>query len=47
MKRVFKEYSLILIGAFLLGVGINLFLVPFKLSSGGVGGVWGCDALSI
>ena len=39
MKRVFKEYSLILIGAFLLGVGINLFLVPFKLSSGGVGGV--------
>ena len=39
MKKAFWEYFLIIVGAFLLGVGINLFLVPFKLSSGGVGGV--------
>ena len=39
MKKAFWEYFLIIAGAFLLGVGINLFLVPFKLSSGGVGGV--------
>ena len=37
MKRIIKEYGLILIGAFLIGVGLDVFLSPFQLSSGGVG----------
>jgi uncharacterized membrane-anchored protein YitT (DUF2179 family) len=39
MRKHLRDYFFILTGSCLLGVGISLFLVPFKLSSGGVGGI--------
>ena len=39
MRKHLRDYFFILAGACLLSVGISLFLVPFKLSSGGVGGI--------
>ena len=36
-KKIVKEYLSIAIGAFLLAVGMNMFLVPLQLSSGGIG----------
>ncbi len=36
-KNAFLEYALICAGTFLLSLGMNMFLVPMKLSSGGVG----------
>ena len=38
-KRVFTEYVLIAFGALILAVGLNQFLVPVKLSTGGIGSV--------
>ena len=37
MKKYIKEFSVIFIGAFFVALGLNMFLVPFKLSSGGIG----------
>ncbi len=37
MKKRIKDYSLILVGALILAVGLNIFLVPIKLSAGGIG----------
>ena len=37
MKKIIKDYSLIALGAALIALGMNLFLVPIQLSSGGVG----------
>ncbi len=36
-KKFFADYSLITVGAFLVAAGLQLFLVPFKYSSGGIG----------
>lgn len=38
-KRVIKEYVFIALGSFVLAVGLNQFLVPVKLSTGGIGSV--------
>lgn len=37
MKRKIKEYGFVLVGSFLAAWGLNMFLVPFQLSSGGIG----------
>ena len=37
MKRIVREYSLVIMGSFFVAAGLDLFLVPFNLSSGGVG----------
>lgn len=39
MKKHFLDYSIITLGTLILSLGINLFLVPLKLSPGGVSGV--------
>lgn len=33
------EYSLVILGSFLIAIGFNLFLLPNKVASGGVGGI--------
>lgn len=38
MKKVFS-YIMIVLGAFIFAVGLNVFLVPQKLSTGGVSGI--------
>ena len=37
MKKQIKDYSLIIVGASFIAAGLQLFLVPFKYSSGGIG----------
>ncbi|MBO5909253.1 MAG: YitT family protein [Clostridia bacterium] len=37
LKKIIKEYLSVAIGAFLLAAGINMFLLPLQLSSGGIG----------
>lgn len=39
MKKFFIDYLYIAIGAFILSVAVNCFLVPCKISTGGVSGV--------
>ena len=39
MKKTMKSYLFIAIGAFLLAAGLNMFLVPCKISSGGVSSI--------
>lgn len=39
IKRIVKEYLFIFIGSFLLAAGMNMFLVPLQLSSGGIGSI--------
>lgn len=39
LKRTFTEYVLIAFGSLVLAIGLNLFLVPVKLSTGGIGSV--------
>lgn len=39
MLKVIKDYLFVSIGAFLLAFGTSFFLVPCKISTGGVGGV--------
>jgi uncharacterized membrane-anchored protein YitT (DUF2179 family) len=39
MKKTIKSYLFIAIGAFLLAAGLNMFLVPCKISSGGVSSI--------
>lgn len=39
MKRIFADYLYIAAGSFILAIGISCFLVPMKLSTGGVSGV--------
>ncbi len=34
-----KQYFFIILGAFLLSLGLNIFLVPQKLSTGGIGSI--------
>ncbi len=38
-KRIFLEYLCIALGALVLAVGLNQFLVPVKLSTGGIGSI--------
>ena len=38
-KEVIKDYLYIAIGSFILAFAINFFLVPCKISTGGVSGV--------
>ena len=38
MKRGFFDYLYITIGSLILAFGINIFLVPYKISTGGVSG---------
>lgn len=38
-KRAFKEYVCIAFGALILAIGLNQFLVPMKLSVGGIGSI--------
>ena len=37
MNKKIKDYSLILVGTLILAIGLNVFLVPMKLSAGGIG----------
>ena len=39
MKKTVTDYLFIIIGSFVLAFGINFFLVPLKISTGGVSGV--------
>ncbi|MBQ3017320.1 MAG: YitT family protein [Clostridia bacterium] len=39
MKKHFLDYSFVALGSLILSLGINLFLVPLKLSPGGISGV--------
>jgi len=39
MKRKIKEYVLVALGAFLLAFSVQVFLVPAKISTGGVSGI--------
>lgn len=39
MKKLIKEYLFIAVGAFLVAVGVNMFLVPLSISTGGVSGI--------
>ncbi len=39
LKKYIKEYFLIALGSFILALGINLFLLPCKISTGGVSGL--------
>lgn len=39
MKSVIKDYFLIVLGTFILAVGLNLFLVPCRISSGGISSI--------
>ena len=39
MKKTVTDYLFIIIGSFILAFGINFFLVPLKISTGGVSGV--------
>lgn len=36
-KRILKDYLSIAIGSFFVAAGLTMFLVPFQLSSGGIG----------
>ena len=38
-KKIFIEYAYIIAGSFILAFGINFFLVPIKISTGGVSGI--------
>ncbi len=39
VKKLFKEYAFVAIGSFILAFAINFFLVPLKISTGGVSGL--------
>lgn len=39
VRKGIKDYTLIVIGSFLTAAAINVFLVPYKIASGGVSGV--------
>lgn len=39
MKKCIKDYLLIISGALIMAVGYNLFLIPGRIASGGVGGM--------
>ena len=39
VKRIVKDYLYIAVGSFILAFGINYFLVPMKISTGGVSGI--------
>lgn len=39
MKKKLADYSVIILGTFILAFGVNFFLVPVKISTGGAGGV--------
>ncbi len=39
MKKKIMDYFVIALGTFILAIGINFFLVPAKISTGGVSGV--------
>ncbi len=38
-KKHIRQYLMVALGAFISGVGINTFLIPHQLFSGGVSGV--------
>ena len=39
IKSVVKDYFLIVLGTFILAAGLNLFLVPCRISSGGISSI--------
>ncbi len=39
LKQIFKDYFLIALGSLILAIGINMFLVPCKISSGGISSI--------
>lgn len=39
MKHVVKDYLLIALGSIILAIGLNMFLVPCKISSGGISSI--------
>jgi uncharacterized membrane-anchored protein YitT (DUF2179 family) len=39
MKKLASDYFIIALGAFILALGINVFLVPVKISTGGISGI--------
>ena len=39
MKRVFLNQAIIIFGSALVALGVNMFLVPANISSGGITGV--------
>ena len=38
-KRIIFEYMMIVLGTFLISYAVNVFLIPLKLSSGGIGSI--------
>lgn len=38
-KKLFFDYIYIIIGSFIIALAINVFLVPFKISTGGISGI--------
>lgn len=39
MKKLIKDYFIIALGSFILALGINILLVPVKISTGGISGI--------
>lgn len=39
MKKIFKDYLIIIIGCIIAGIGTSCFLLPKKISSGGFAGI--------
>jgi len=39
IRKSLKDYFFIIVGSLIPSVGINVFLVPFKISSGGISGI--------
>lgn len=39
MNKKFKDYFFILLGSFLIAIGVNWFLVPHKIAAGGASGI--------
>ena len=39
MKKIFKEYSLVILGSIIMAFGTGTFLLPNKLSTGGFTGL--------
>ncbi len=39
VKKIFVDYLYIIVGSFILALAINMFLVPLKISTGGISGV--------
>lgn len=39
MKKVIKDYAIVLLGTFIMAVGVKFFILPYNILSGGVAGI--------